>query len=81
MNDIRQELAEAYGIPAALASRLIGETREELEEDARELSFTLPRGPERLVGGLDPDGEDEEGGFDPVAHMRAHRAASRARWA
>lgn len=75
-DDIRRELAETYGIPATLANRLVGETREELEEDAAELSLAFPKKPERLNGGLDPN--DEYDNDDPVAHYFAHRAASRA---
>jgi DNA invertase Pin-like site-specific DNA recombinase len=75
-DDIRRELAKTYGIPAALAGRLVGETREELEKDALELSLAFPKEPEFLTGGLDPEGEyDDE---DPVEHYFRHRAASRA---
>ena len=41
--NLQREIAEQTGLPSALASRLKGETKEELEEDAKTLLETLPK--------------------------------------
>lgn len=43
LSELRRAVAEKVGIPAALASRLIGETAEALEADAKALLETLPK--------------------------------------
>lgn len=56
------EVAEAKGLPAGLAKRLLGKTREELEADADELlSIIEEAGSEEADGAKDE--EDDE--FDP----------------
>lgn len=40
---LRREVADAKGIPAAMAGRLQGATRDELEADAAELAKLLPK--------------------------------------
>lgn len=40
---LRQQVAKQVGIPDALADRLVGETQEELEADAKQLLETLPK--------------------------------------
>ncbi|MER6294927.1 hypothetical protein [Streptomyces althioticus] len=68
-DDIRQEIADAYGIPATFAHRLVGETRKEMERDARSLAPFFREPPEHLSGGLSP----EDTRFDPVEAVRAAR--------
>jgi hypothetical protein len=70
LTQLRAEVAAEKGIPAKIARRLTGTTREELEADADELLETLPkpetvvplnqRPRERLRGGGRPDEEPEE---------------------
>jgi hypothetical protein len=40
--NLRREVAQTVGLPPALASRLVGETEEELTADAKTLLATLP---------------------------------------
>ncbi|MGL5825553.1 MAG: hypothetical protein ACRCYU_12195 [Nocardioides sp.] len=69
-----RDIAASHGIPPALATRLHGASKEELEKDAKELQklVAVQREPESLGGGLDPSSETEE--FDPEAVVRNLRA-------
>jgi hypothetical protein len=58
---MKRAIGATYGLPDALSDRLVGETAEELDADARSLA-SLGHTPESLSGGLDPDGDT----FDPV---------------
>ena len=51
--DAQRKAAEKAGLPAALASRLQGETPEELEADAKALLETLPK-PTKPAPGINP---------------------------
>ncbi|MER6112247.1 hypothetical protein [Streptomyces hirsutus] len=73
--DVKRAIGAKYDLPDALSDRLVGETAEELDADARSLA-RLTHTPESLSGGLDP--HDEHDDFDPVEAMYRHRAASRA---
>lgn len=60
-------VASKYDLPEALASRLQGSTREELEADAKSLSEIAVNvaQPERLQGGLTPDGDRDADSSNP----------------
>lgn len=68
------KVARDHNLPTELASRLKGNTEEELAADAKNLQKFAPtkRQPERLGGGLDPQDDDN---FDPVAAARKARAS------
>ena len=51
--EAQRAAAEKVGIPAALASRLQGETPEELEADAKRLLELLPK-PQKPAPGVNP---------------------------
>ena len=73
-----ENVALKAGVPEALWDRLKGDTREDLEADAKALAALLPGEPSDdpdLKGGLDP--EDEPG--DDVAAMRKAMDANRRR--
>lgn len=71
-----RDVAETHGLPKELAARLMGNTKEELEADAKALAkFAATSPPSDLRGGLDPSDEDEA--FDPV---KAARQARRSRY-
>ncbi|MDG4783256.1 hypothetical protein O7614_26705 [Micromonospora sp. WMMD961] len=66
-----RDVADEVGLPKELAARLVGDTREELVADAKNLAKFAPteeREPDELSGGLDPS--DREGAFDPVKAAR-----------
>jgi hypothetical protein len=44
---LRVEIAHEKGLPAGMARRLQGSTREEIEEDADDLTKTMPQPPQR----------------------------------
>lgn len=50
---MRRDIAEKVGLPAALASRLAGETPEEMEADAKALLESLPK-PQKPAPGIQP---------------------------
>lgn len=60
-------VASKYDLPEALASRLQGSTREELEADAKSLSEIAVNveAPARLQGGLTPDGDRDADSSNP----------------
>lgn len=75
--DMRAEVASAANLPAHLAKRLQGSTREELEADAAELAETLPPPPASpppapsgrptpLNGGGNPTPEPAGPSFNPA---------------
>lgn len=70
---LRRDVATDVGLPKALAARLNGSTKEELEADAKSLLalVSTPQEPERLGGGLDPSDTSDD--FDPVAAARKAR--------
>ena len=70
------EAARKFNLPDDLAARLAGDTKEELEADAKQLQkYATPVVPENLSGGLDPSDEEDEG--DPVKAVAAARASRR----
>lgn len=73
-DDIRATIGGRYDLPANLSARLVGETPDELERDARQLAQAIAAhvGPEFLSGGLDPSGESGDD-FDPVKTFRDAR--------
>lgn len=64
-----ENIALKYKLPAKLANRLVGETREEIEADAKELAaeFALDSREVVLEGGLNPRNRDADAGADPRA--------------
>lgn len=58
--------ATKHNLPEALAARLTGNTPEEIEADAKALAelVSVPRVPDSLEGGLDPN-SDDDGEMDP----------------
>ncbi|OKI45106.1 hypothetical protein [Micromonospora sp. CB01531] len=71
-----RDVAETHGLPKELAARLMGNTKEELEADAKQLKkFAVTPPPSDLRGGLDPSDDSEA--FDPV---KAARQARRSRY-
>lgn len=69
------DVARAHELPAELAARLKGDTKEELEADAKLLAKFANdvSDPENLSGGLTPDRSGNEP-FDAVAESRKARA-------
>ncbi|KUN08596.1 hypothetical protein AQI95_09590 [Streptomyces yokosukanensis] len=66
-------VARRFELPDDLASRLRGETPEELESDAKALQMLLaPKAPPSLGGGLNPSDEDD-GEMDPRKLARRTR--------
>ncbi|MGW1258461.1 hypothetical protein ACWD5Q_25590 [Streptomyces sp. NPDC002513] len=66
-------VARKFDLPDDLASRLRGETPEELESDAKALQTLLaPKVPESLGGGLTP-ADDDDGEMDPRVLARRSR--------
>lgn len=67
-------VASQFDLPEALAARLKGDTKEELEADAKMLAqFAVPEvEPQTLRGGLNPS--DDDSSFDPVAASRKARS-------
>lgn len=66
-------VARRFDVPDELASRLRGESAEELEADAKALRALLaPPAPESLGGGLNPADEDD-GEMDPRKLARRSR--------
>lgn len=76
---LAENVALTHGLPSALAARLQGNTRDELEADAKALAELVATGddddrPRRPKGGLDPsEGDDESDGADPGALARLIR--------
>ena len=74
-----RDVADAVGLPAALRDRLKGETKEELEADAKALAALVPKGrtfdEDDIRGGLDPsdDVDDSEDISKAVARARRGR--------
>lgn len=67
-----ENVALKHSLPEALAARLQGATREELEADAKVLAELIPEEPVgSLRGGLDPDGGEDEPS-DPRALARKY---------
>ncbi|MEU3709003.1 hypothetical protein [Streptomyces catenulae] len=66
-------VARRFELPDEFASRLRGDTAEELEADAKALrSLLAPTAPAALAGGLNPSDEDD-GEMDPRALARRSR--------
>ncbi|MGW1836962.1 hypothetical protein [Streptomyces sp. NPDC002067] len=66
-------VARRFELPDEFASRLRGDTAEELEADAKTLrSLLAPAAPAALAGGLNPSDEDD-GEMDPRALARRSR--------
>ena len=64
----RDEIAQKYGLPESLHKRITGSTREEMEDDAKELALLL--GADLEDTGLDDDEDIHlEGGLSPRSPM------------
>lgn len=50
LNDLKRGIAEKIGLPSQLAARLVGETAEDIEADAKALLETLPKPPKPGAG-------------------------------
>lgn len=77
-NLLVENVALKYDLPAELAERLSGDTREDLEADAKKLvKFVVKetKSADDLSGGLDPSSDDGE--FDAAAVARELRKRSR----
>jgi hypothetical protein len=61
--DLQKEVAQAHNLPAALASRLQGTTREELVADAKEMAklVTAPANPNPAPAGNRPNPRPQSG--------------------
>jgi len=72
---LRMEVASAKGLPAALAARLAGSTREEVEADAEsllaEIRANRPTSPPPAAAGVGVTGRPAEGKPDPNELLRA----------
>jgi outer membrane biosynthesis protein TonB len=73
-----RDVASEFSLPKALADRLVGSTKEELEADAKELAKLVPAvedpAPGRVEGGLTPlTDEADELPNDPRELARRHR--------
>lgn len=60
--DMRRAAAEKVGLPAALVSRLVGDTAEELEADAKKLLDALPKAPRPQPGPIPTNPANAEKG-------------------
>lgn len=74
---LAENVALKHNLPEALAARLQGSTREELEADAKALAALLPPVeeeivPEHLSGGLSPHDERNSEPTDPGELARKH---------
>lgn len=70
-----ENVALKFGLPEALAARLQGATREELEADAQTLIAFAPKGgdevpPGDLNGGLNPGSDSGDDGLSPLDRVR-----------
>lgn len=66
------DVARRFELPDALAARLQGESKEELEADAKALAqFASAKVPGHLSGGLDPSDEDDTG-TDPTEYQKRY---------
>jgi hypothetical protein len=76
-----ENIALKYKLPAKLAKRLQGSTREEIEADAKELAsdFAEEAEPEHLEGGLTPRVRDEDADSDPRELARKYGRGSKRR--
>jgi hypothetical protein len=70
LNAIRQTVAARVGIPPALAGRLIGNTAEEIEADAKALLETLPKPSKPQPGPVTNPGNGAGSG-ETLAQQRA----------
>jgi uncharacterized protein YdaU (DUF1376 family) len=69
--DRKRAIAEKVSLPAALASRLIGETDEEIEADAVALLATIPKQPPAHSGAvLNPGANGSTGETDEQRRLR-----------
>lgn len=59
---LQRQAAEKHGLPPALASRLKGETLEELEADASDLVKTLPKPQAQKLNPTNPGAEASQSG-------------------
>lgn len=69
----RELVVTKFNLPETLAKRLAGTTREELEEDAKELAGLIVTEPEpepELGGGLNPRGKDMSASVAAVVARR-----------
>ncbi len=57
---LKQAAAAKHSLPAELATRLQGETAEELDEDAAKLAKLIPKTPAPRVGPTNPGGQSGE---------------------
>ena len=60
LNDRKRAIAEKVGLPAALASRLVGSTDEELEKDAKSILDTIPK-PTKTANPTNPGANGQQG--------------------
>lgn len=58
---LRESVAVKHGLPEALANRLQGATREEMEADAAELAKVLPKPATKSPGPVPPNPSDKPG--------------------
>ena len=69
LNDRKRAIAEKVGLPAALASRLVGSTDEELEKDAKSILDTIPK-PKTTASPTNPGANGQQGETDAQRKAR-----------
>jgi hypothetical protein len=71
--DKKRSIAEKVGLPPALAARLIGDTDEEIEKDAKALFETLPKPAASKQAGLQPMNPGANGSQQETAEQKRLR--------
>lgn len=68
--DLKRDIAAKIGLPANLALRLVGETAEDIEKDAKTLLDTLPKAPKPNAGTVPNPGAGAETGETREARLK-----------
>jgi len=76
--DRKRSIAVKVGLPESLAPRLVGETDEDIEKDAKALAATLPKAPKTSTLGPTNPGGAKTGETDLQRLQRIHGAPANA---
>lgn len=75
LQSLRSQVAAETGLPNGLASRLIGETKEEIEEDAKKLLASIPKQPTPSLDGGAGSRRQSSGADKPTPEQIREMAA------